>query len=343
MSFLFQNRSIQCDEFLCNAFDGHFFYEAVLADGVNHGLPYFRVCQGVQRLGQGDNIQRRLYDHAMTIRCELVAGTVEPGGDHRFLCGQGLQDETAGRIIKRGQHSDVAGGQGMLDLRCGPQEQDLLVEWIRSLPKPVAILACNDPRGQRVLEACGRAGVMVPDEVAVMGVDNDEPLCEVATPPLTSIQPDHRQVGYQAAALLHRMMRGEEAMSGQRILAQATGITPRQSTDLLMVRNPGVRKALCFIRENANRPIRVTDVVRAAGVSHRALNDQFNAELNCSIVEQLTRARISCICRLLADTDMQVQEIAEAVGYKDECHFSRYVKRATGLTPQAYRRKILLP
>ena len=110
-----------------------------------------------------------------------------------------------------------------------------------------------------------------------------------------------------------------------------------------MVQNTEVRKALRFIRENANQPIRVTDVVDATRLSHRSLNDQFHAELGCSIVKQLTRARVDYITRLLTDTDMQIQEIAQTVGYKDDRHVSRYFKRATGLTPQAYRRKHIAP
>jgi LacI family transcriptional regulator len=223
------------------------------------------------------------------------------------------------------------------------KEEARIREWLKALPKPIGVLCANDDRAESVLQACAALEYGVPEDVSVVGVDDDEYVCELQNPPLSSIRLATEQAGYQTAALLHRMMHGEEIMSGQRITAQATGVTPRQSTDMLMVRHADVRKALRFIRENVNRAIRVTDVVRATGLSHRGLNDRFNAELGCSIVEQLTRARTAFICRLLADTDMQIQEIAKAVGYEDDRHFSRYVKRATGLTPQAYRRKILLP
>ena len=179
----------------------------------------------------------------------------------------------------------------------------------------------------------------VPEDISVIGVDDDQYVCELQNPPLSSVGMASEQAGYEAAALLDRMMRGEQRMAGQRIMAHATGVTARQSTDVLMVRNTDVRKALRFIRENVGRPIRVADVVKATDLSHRTLNEQFHSELGCSIVTQLTRARIDYIARLLTDTEMRIHEIAAMVGYEDDRHFSRYFKRATGLTPQAYRRK----
>ncbi len=142
---------------------------------------------------------------------------------------------------------------------------------------------------------------------------------------------------------MHKLIEGKDQMEAQRIIASATGVTARQSTEVLMVQNSEVRKALRFIRENAIRPIRVTDVVNVVGLSHRKLNTLFHKELDCSVGTQLTRARIDCISHLLLDTEMKIWEIAETVGYDDDRHFSRYFKRATGLTPQSYRRKYVVP
>jgi LacI family transcriptional regulator len=211
--------------------------------------------------------------------------------------------------------------------------------WLESLPKPIGMLCANDDRAASILEACHVLGYGVPEDVSVIGVDDDQYVCELQNPPLSSVRMASEQAGYEAAALLDRMIRGEEKMGGQRIMAHAAGVTVRQSTSVLMVRNADVRKALRFIRENAARPIRVADIVKATGLSHRTLNDQFQSELGCSIIKQLTSARIACIARLLTETEMRIQEIATVVGYEDDRHFSRYFKRATGLTPQAYRRK----
>lgn len=190
------------------------------------------------------------------------------------------------------------------------------------------------------MEICRLLEFNIPEDISIIGADDDEYICELQNPPLSSVQVASEQAGYQAAQLLDQIIQGNASMQGQRIPALAAGITERQSTNVLMVQNEQVRKALSFIREHANRPIRVSDVVEATGLSHRRLNDQFHAALGCSIVKQLTRSRIDTICQLLRNTDLRAQEIANTVGYSDDRHFSRYFKRATGLTPQAYRRKI---
>lgn len=176
-----------------------------------------------------------------------------------------------------------------------------------------------------------------------MGVDNDEFVCEVQNPPLTSINIATAQAGFQAAKLLDQLIKGTIKMEGQQIVAKATGVIRRMSTDTLMVKNENVRKALQYIRENSHRPILVSDVVGATNLGHRALNEQFQATLNCSISKQLTNTRINLICQLLANSQMKIKEVAEAMGYEEDRHFSRYFKRVTGETPLEYRRKINLP
>ncbi|MGB1127401.1 MAG: substrate-binding domain-containing protein [Opitutales bacterium] len=220
------------------------------------------------------------------------------------------------------------------------KEEPLLQEWIQSLPKPIGLFFANDDRAASIMEICRLLEFNIPEDISIIGADDDEYICELQNPPLSSVQVASEQAGYQAAQLLDQIIQGNASMQGQRIPALAAGITERQSTNVLMVQNEQVRKALSFIREHANRPIRVSDVVEATGLSHRRLNDQFHAALGCSIVKQLTRSRIDTICQLLRNTDLRAQEIANTVGYSDDRHFSRYFKRATGLTPQAYRRKI---
>ena len=139
------------------------------------------------------------------------------------------------------------------------------------------------------------------------------------------------------------MMLGKSKMSGQRILASAVGVSARQSTDILMVRDADVRIALQFIRQNVNRPIQVRDVVRATNLSHRTLNDRFYHECGSSILKQLTNSRITHISRLLRETELTVGEISRMVGFDTDHHFARYFRRATELTPQEYRRKYSPP
>jgi LacI family transcriptional regulator len=219
------------------------------------------------------------------------------------------------------------------------KEEPYVRRWLESLPKPIGMLCANDDRATSIQETCRGLGYGVPEDVSVVGVDDDQYVCGLQNPPLSSVRMASDQAGYEAATLLERLMRGDDTMSGQRILAHATGVTPRQSTNVLMVGDPEVRKALRFIRENAGRPIRVTDVVRVTDLSHHTLNDRFHAELGCSLIKHLTHGRVAYISRLLTETEMRIHEIASVVGYEDDRHFSRYFKRATGLTPQAYRRK----
>lgn len=219
------------------------------------------------------------------------------------------------------------------------REEPHVRRWLETLPKPIGMLCANDDRAASILETCQTLGYGVPEDVSIIGVDDDQYVCELQNPPLSSVRMASDKAGYEAAALLDQMIHGKERMAGQQIVAHATGVTARQSTNVLMVRSADVRKALRFIRENAARPIRVADIVKVTNLSHRTLNDRFHLELGCSINKQLTRARIAYISRLLTETEMRIHEIATLVGYEDDRHFSRYFKRATSLTPQAYRRK----
>ncbi|MBT3193071.1 MAG: DNA-binding transcriptional regulator [Verrucomicrobia bacterium] len=253
------------------------------------------------------------------VRCEAFCRTVEAAGAH------------------------VHRYESAPDAASWAKEEPHLQAWIQSLPKPIGIFCANDDRAEAVIDSCHTLAVGVPEDISILGADDDANICSLANPPLSSVRIASDQAGFEAARLLHQMIRGEAEMAGQRIVAPVVGVTSRQSTDVLMVENKEVRKALRFIRENANRPIRVSDVVDATALSHRSLNEQFHAALGGSIVTQLTRARIDFISELLTDSDLRIQEIAQTVGYEDDRHFARYFKRATGLTPQEHRRKMAMP
>jgi LacI family transcriptional regulator len=219
------------------------------------------------------------------------------------------------------------------------KEEPLVTEWLTGLPKPLGLFCANDDRSTNILESCRSLGYGVPEDIAVIGVDDDPLVCELANPPLSSVSMASDRAGYEVAELLHSMILGKVTMSGQRILASAVGVTARQSTDILMVRDADVRAALQFIRQNVARPIQVRDVVRATNLSHRTLNDRFHRACGSSILKQLTNSRIGHISRLLRETDLSVGEISRLVGFDSDHHFARYFCRATELTPQEYRRK----
>ncbi len=219
------------------------------------------------------------------------------------------------------------------------REQPFLKKWLRSLPRPTGLLCANDDRAAVIAEMCRVMGFRVPGDFAIIGVDNDEFVCELGNPPLTSVTMGTDRAGYEAASLLHRIMTGREKMKGQKIMAYATAVVPRHSTDILTIGDDRVREALRFISQNAGRLISAGDVVEAAKLSHRTLNDRFHATIGHSILQEINRVRALHISRLLLETNLSIKQIARNLGYSSNAHIARYFERITGLTPLAFRRK----
>lgn len=215
-------------------------------------------------------------------------------------------------------------------------ELSSLVEWIRDLPKPVGIFAAYDIRGVQVLEACRRLGLAVPDTVAVLGVDNDELLCDLADPPLSSVIPDVRRTGYEAAALLNRMMHGEKIRGEGRLFAPK-GVATRQSTDVVAVADRHVSSAVRFIREHACSGIGVADVLKAVPMSRRVLETRFRKLLGRSPHEQILNVKLDRVKRLLTETDLPLSAIAERTGFAHVEYLSVAFKRQTGINASEFR------
>lgn len=208
--------------------------------------------------------------------------------------------------------------------------------WVRSLTKPVGIMACYDIRGQQVLDACRGAGLAVPGEVAVIGVDNDELLCDLASPPLTSVVPNAHRAGYEAAALLDRMMQGKRVAPTARLIAPR-GVAARQSTDVLAVDDRDVARAVQFIREEACTGINVSDILRAVPLSRRVLEQRFQRLLGRTPREEILHVRLNRVKQLLGETTLSLYQIAERTGFEHVEYLSVVFKRETGLTPSKYR------
>jgi LacI family transcriptional regulator len=215
--------------------------------------------------------------------------------------------------------------------------QGRIAEWLRRLPKPVAVMCCNDDRALQVVEACKVADLRVPDDVAVLGVDNDVLVCDLADPPISSISLDTETAGHESAKLLDHLMRGGE-MVGQEVPVRPTHIVARMSTDILTVTDPDVAAALRFIRCNPNRLIQVDDVVEATSVSRRVLEKRFKAVLRRSVHQEIRRVRVNNIIPLLVGTDMSITDIALRCGFDGVEHISRYFRKETGASLRDYRR-----
>src|SRR5260370_33507942 len=154
------------------------------------------------------------------------------------------------------------------------RERAAIGDWIRSLPKPVGVMACYDIRGREVLDICRQFGVKVPDEVAVIGVDNDELICDLADPPLSSVIPDAQRTGYEAARLLDLLMAGQSELPLAHLI-KPLGIVVRGSTDVLATNDNEVSAAVRFIRAHASEGIKAEDVLRAVPLSRRVLESRF--------------------------------------------------------------------
>ncbi len=218
------------------------------------------------------------------------------------------------------------------------QEQEWLARWIARLPKPVGIMTANDDRGLQVLDACRRAGVTVPDQVAVLGVDNDAYLCALSLPPLSSIDVNSEETGYQAAALLDRLMDGKRPPKRLPQIAPA-GVIVRRSTDVLASDDAAVAEAVRCIREHACRSLSVRELVEFVGVSRTSLEPRFRAVLGRTIHQEIHRVRMERAVVLLTTTDLPIKHIARQTGFKTVQYLTRAFRAATGDTPAAFRRR----
>lgn len=226
--------------------------------------------------------------------------------------------------------------------RSWAREREALARWLKTLPLPLGLMACNDDCGVQVMEACQLAGLAVPDQIGVIAADNDEIVCGLANPAMSSVAINFQRGGYEAAEALDRLMRGARNLPA-RITVPATHVVTRRSTDIVAIPDEPVARALRFIRENSNRPIPVSDVASAAALSRRALEQRFRREVGCSILDQIRRERTDRISRLLVETTMPVGEIADTLGFEDAQHFARYFRAAKSLSPVAYRKSFGKP
>jgi LacI family transcriptional regulator len=212
-----------------------------------------------------------------------------------------------------------------------------LSAWLTSLPKPVGLMACYDIRARHVLLACRSLGLLVPEDVSVIGVDNDELMCELTSPPLSSIEQGSRTLGYQAAALLGQLMAGQKAPR-LKFPVKPEGIVTRQSSDALAIEDADVAAALRFIRQRACEGIQVRDVVRAVAVSRSALEMRFKAMTGRTIHVEIQRVQFGLARQLVAATDMSLKQVAVKAGFRYLQHMTTIFRRHTSQTPGEYRK-----
>jgi len=210
-----------------------------------------------------------------------------------------------------------------------------ILDWLRGLPKPVGLFATHDEHSLFLATLCREAGLRVPEEIAILGVDNDELICELAWPKLSSVSVPSRRVGFTAASRLDRLMEGEAGVESA--LLSPGGVVERHSTDVHQTEDEVVDRALRFMKSHLGRRINVEDVLREAGVSRRLLERKFQAQLGRSPLQEIQRLRVERAKQCLVEGGAPLQRIAAEVGCRDASQLVALFRRQCGLTPGQFR------
>jgi len=210
--------------------------------------------------------------------------------------------------------------------------------WLQELPKPAAILACNDVPARHLAHICWRLGLNIPEVVALLGVDNDEMECRLTYPPLSSVAIPGEQIGYEAASTLDRLISGRKLRKRTCIL-DPIGVVVRQSTDVMAIDDPDVVAALEYIAHHAMKNIGVEDVAEQAGLGRRVLERRFQAVLGRTVLQEIWRVRIEQAKELLTETDLSMPSIASRSGFSSPQRMAVVFRKVTGMTPTEFRRR----
>lgn len=295
---------------------------------------------GLPRVGVDNGVLARLaLEHLQSRGFRQYAFCGLPRGEHPHM-DQRCDNFT--QLVRRAGYACAVflprPGRRALDWE---HEQEQLADWLRTLPRPVGIMTCNDDRGQQLLDACRRAEVLVPDQVAVISVENDPLLCSLATPPLTSIDVSPERVGYEAAALLERLMAGHKPPRRGIFLDRCRVVT-RQSTDVLAIEDPELVKAVRFIRERACSRISVDDVLAEVPLSRSVLERRFKQVLGKTPKAEILAVQIERAKQLLTECDLPLEEVARTCGFRNDKYFGDIFYRKVGVRAGAYRRRARL-
>lgn len=216
-----------------------------------------------------------------------------------------------------------------------------LSKWLKSLPKPIALMTCDDNQGIHITEACRLTKIRIPEEVAVLGVDNDEMLCNLSDPPLSSIGLDTVKGGYESARLLDRMIQTKNKEYYD-IVVKPTQVVTRNSTDIYATKDEYIGMALKFIHNNMDKNLKVEDVLEQVPLSRRSLEKRFQKVTGYPVYEYIFNLRIEKFTNKLLETDLTIFEISVDLGLNDSKNIARQFRQVKGCTPVEYRKKYLI-
>lgn len=217
-------------------------------------------------------------------------------------------------------------------------DTESLRRWLETLQPPTGLFVCNDIRGQQVLDQCREAEISVPEDVGVIGVDDDDVICPLCDPPMTSVQPDTHRVGFMAAEILAEMMHGKSIDSSTAYVAPL-GVVERLSTQVVATDDREVAKACRFIRQYACDGIDVADVAQATSLSRRQLERRFRMALDRTPADEITKHKIARAQQLLRETDLSLEKIADRAGYSHTESLCTAFRREAQETPNTYRKR----
>lgn len=239
------------------------------------------------------------------------------------------------RLAEVGQHAYIYNEES--NIRYGStSDQQTLQAWLQQLPHPTALFACDDVFALRITEVCGISNIQVPQDLAVLGVDNDEILCNMSDPPLSSIVLDVKNGGYQAAKLLHSIVKDKQ-LPQFNIVINPIRIERRKSTEGYSVSDKLVLGALKLIEMENNGLISITEILNRLCVSRRVLEKHFRKEVGISIYQYILDYRTSCFAEKLLTSDLPIMDIAFELGYEDYINLTKSFKRIYQMTPTQYR------
>jgi len=220
-----------------------------------------------------------------------------------------------------------------------PSSETKVQRWVADLPDQTGVLAFSDPWALEIEDICRQIGRTVPDDIAVLGVDNDPVICETAPVPISSVRNAATQTGFEAIKLLDRLMRGKPAPK-KPILLPPHGIATRASTDVLATDDTDLARAVRYIRRHAAEAIGVADIARQTAIGRRTLERRFRETLGRSIYDEVLHARIELAKGLLVETDLKLLTLARQCGFRSASHLCNTFRKATGSSPAAYRQQM---
>lgn len=249
----------------------------------------------------------------------------------RYACPAGVtQDVYQSPLRKRGPLRNE-NQRWLTDLKA-------MKRWVDQLPKPVGIMACNDTRARHVIEVCMALGLSVPSDVCVIGVDNDDVLCELGTPSLSSVDPNADAIGFRAAAALHKMMLGEPIPEEQVVIAPL-GVETRDSTNTVAFEDRLLNEAIVYVQKHSHQGMTVSHIVQHLGTSRSTLERRFREHLGCTLHEYIQKLRLEHVKRLLLETSYPAARIAEMTGFGTSSYFGAMFRKEMGMTPGEFRQQ----